>query len=47
MPDATAFSIEVPSASASGIETTSPSGWEATAASMIWAICTMSNVSGA
>ena len=47
MPEATAFLIESPSASASGIETTRPSGCEATAASMICAICTMSKVSGA
>ena len=47
MPEATALRIESPSASASGTETTRPSGCEATAASMIWPICTMSNVSGA
>ena len=46
MPEATAFLIESPSASASGIETTRPSGCEATAASMICAICTMSKVPG-
>ena len=39
MPDATAFLIESPSASASGIETTRPSGLEATAASISCAIC--------
>ena len=46
MPAATAFLIESPSASASGIETTRPSGCEATAASISCAICTMSKVSG-
>jgi hypothetical protein len=46
MPDATALRIESPSASASGTETTRPSGCEATAASMICAICTMLKVSG-
>ena len=35
MPEATALRIESPSASASGTETTRPSGCEATAASMI------------
>ena len=47
MPDATAFLMASPSASASGTDTTRPSGCEATAASMICAICTMSKVSGA
>ena len=47
MPAATAASIDGPSASASGIVTTMPSGCEATAASMIWLISTMSNVPGA
>ena len=46
MSEATAFLIESPSASASGIETTRPSGCEATAASMICAICTMLKPSG-
>ena len=46
MPEATAFLIASPSASASGIETTRPSGCEATAASMIWPICTMLKPSG-
>ena len=39
--------IELPSAAASGIETTSPSGWLATAASISCAISTMSKVAGA
>ena len=47
MPAATAARIESPSASASGIETTSPSGCEATAASISCAIATMSKVCGA
>src|SRR5580704_14713839 len=44
---ATAALIDLPSASASGIETTSPSGLEATAASINCDIATMSNFSGA
>ena len=47
IPAATAALIDLPSASASGIETTSPSGLLATAASTSWAIVTMSKVSGA
>ncbi len=47
IPAATAAWIESASASASGIVTTSPSGSEATAASMIWLISTMSKVPGA
>ena len=46
MPAATAFFTESPSAEASGIETTSPSGFDATAASIICAILAMSKVSG-
>ena len=46
MPAATAFFIDAPSAAASGIETTRPSGLEATAASISCAISTMSKVSG-
>ena len=47
MSAATAASIDGPSASASGRLTTSPSGWEATAASISCDISTMSNVPGA
>src|SRR6266545_2860457 len=47
IPAATAALIEGPSASASGMLTTRPSGSEATAASISWLMATMSNVSGA
>ena len=47
MPASTAAWIDGPSASASGMLTTSPSGCEATAASIRSLIATMSNVSGA
>src|SRR5918992_1047195 len=47
MPASLAFWIDSCRASASGIETTMPSGSEATAASMSWLIFTMSNVWGA
>src|SRR5918997_3238622 len=47
MPASFAFWIDSLKASASGIETTRPSGSEATAASMSWLIFTMSNVCGA
>ena len=47
MPASTAAWIEGPRASASGMETISPSGLEATAASMSWAMATMSKVPGA
>ena len=46
MPAATARSIDGPSASASGIDTTRPSGSWFTAASISWLIATMSKVSG-
>ena len=47
MPASIAAVMEGPSASASGMETTSPSGSEATAASISCAIATMSKVPGA
>ena len=47
MPASTAALIDGPSASASGTETAMPSGLEATVASMICFIATMSKVSGA
>ena len=47
MPAATAFLTGSERAAASGIETTSPSGFEATTASIICAILAMSKVSGA
>ena len=47
MPAATARWIEGASASASGMETTSPSGSWLTAASISWPMATMSKVSGA
>jgi hypothetical protein len=46
MPAATAFFTEAPRADASGIDTTMPSGAEAAAASIIWAILAISKVSG-
>ena len=47
MPASTAALMDGPRASASGTETTRPSGLEATAASISWAIATMSKVGGA
>src|ERR1051325_5403371 len=47
IPAATAFLIDGPSAFASGIDTTRPSGFEATAASINCDIATMSNFGGA
>jgi hypothetical protein len=47
MPAATAALIDGPSASASGMLTIRPSGFEATAASIRWLMATMSNVGGA
>ena len=47
IPALTAFLIDGPSASASGMLTIRPSGFEATAASISWAMATMSKVPGA
>jgi hypothetical protein len=47
MPALTAAWIGFPRASASGIDTTRPSGFDATAASISCAIATISNFSGA